>query len=211
MFIYNSDELYKKLSLQSLLNENTDPTWWPNYGTFEVVIGAILTQNTNWNRVQISLQNLQVNGLLKLETLFTCEDALLMECIRPSGMFVNKAKYLKALAGAIVEDFGNFKSFTCKVDREWLLHVKGIGKETADSILCYACERPIMVVDTYTHRLLRALGYEFESYDDLQEWCMLGMGDDAKLFAHYHGLIVEYVKANSKAKEVITTPLMQLK
>ncbi|HEX5711271.1 MAG TPA: hypothetical protein VFX68_07980 [Sulfuricurvum sp.] len=85
---------------------------------------------------------------------------------------------------------------------------KGVGPETADSILCYACMREVMVVDSYTARLLRAFGYDFESYSDLQEWCEYGIREHCEAqtlqetFAHFHGMIVEYVKQNSKGKVV---------
>jgi endonuclease-3 related protein len=100
------------------------------------------------------------------------------------------------------------------VDREWLLSQKGIGPETADSILCYACERPVMVVDSYTARLLHTFGYAFENYHDLQEWCEDGLRklyndfELVTLFAYFHGMIVEYVKQNANGKEVIIVPLL---
>jgi len=206
LYISSSSELYERLLEHS---ENRELYWWPGYGTFEVLIGAILTQNANWNRVEISLENLRQNDLLELETLLTCKDELLIECIRPSGMFNNKSTYIKSIAAAIYEEFGDFEFFTCNVTRAWLLAQKGVGKETADSILCYACQHSVMVVDSYTHRLLSAFGYEFESYDDLQEWCMSEVAGDAKFFAHYHGLIVNYMKANSKGKKVNIAPLLQ--
>ena len=206
MYISCSNELYKKLLIYT---QNVDLYWWPGYGTFEVLIGAILTQNSNWNRVEISLENLRQNNLLELEALLTCKDELLIECIRPSGMFNSKSSYIKNIAAAIYEDFGDFEYFTCNVTRDWLLKQKGIGKETADSILCYACQHPVMVVDSYTHRLLSAFGYEFETYDDLQEWCMSEMGEDAMIFAQYHGLVVNYMKANSKGKKVNIAPLIE--
>ncbi|MEA1920337.1 MAG: 3-methyladenine DNA glycosylase [Campylobacterota bacterium] len=192
MIVSESYELYERL-LRCKLLENSPEFWWPNYGSFEVIIGAILTQNSQWKRVEISLDNLRNNDLLSLENILTCKDELLIECIRPSGMFQNKSKYIKGLSQAISDDFGDFENFTCHVDREWLLKQKGIGKETADSILCYACKRCVMVVDTYTYRLLMALGYEFSEYDDLQSWFDVS---DEVMAARFHGMIVEYVKGH---------------
>jgi endonuclease-3 related protein len=190
------------------LLQSSQPLWWPQHGTFEVVVGAILTQNTQWTRVTISLDNLAKEGVLTLEALSQIDPEVLMELIRPSGLIKAKAANIIKLCQAIREDFGSFEQFALEVDREWLLCQKGIGPETADSILCYACLRDAMVVDSYTARLLRAFGYEFENYSDLQEWCERGVKehcDEAMLqrtFAHFHGMIVEYVKGNSKGKEV---------
>jgi len=208
LHLFDSFELFSALEEIKLL-ENSPRLWWPEYGTFEVVVGAILTQNTQWSRVQISLENLRQKSLLEVETLSQCNHEILMELIRPSGLFKAKAQNLICLSCAIVEDFGSFEEFVLNVDREWLLSQKGIGPETADSILCYACARSVMVVDSYTARLLNAFGYEFESYDDLQEWCERGIRTHTKesklpeLFAHFHGMIVEYVKRNSQGKRVM--------
>lgn len=127
-----------------------------------------------------------------------------MELIRPSGLFKAKASNLIRLSRNLLDDFGDFGNFAQNVDREWLLRQKGIGPETADSILCYALKRPVMVVDSYTARLLRSYGYEFESYDELQEWCEAGIRaemDEEKLheaFVRFHGMIVEYGKRKAK-------------
>jgi len=205
MYISDSDELYEKL-LRCNLFQNAPAFWWPQYGTFEVVVGAILTQNSQWKKVEQSLKNLRDNNLLTLETILTCNDVFLIECIRPSGMFRNKSKYIKRLSQAIKDDFDDFENFTCNVNRQWLLNQKGVGKETADSILCYACKRDVMVVDAYTNRLLNALGYAFEDYDDLQAWFCV---ESAEMAAQYHGMIVEYVKRYSKAKRVNIERLLE--
>ncbi|MGA9045632.1 3-methyladenine DNA glycosylase [Sulfuricurvum sp.] len=207
MELQDSWELFSALEKLKLL-ENCPPLWWPSYGTFEVVVGAVLTQNTQWNRVEISLENLRSRELLDPSILSQCHHESLMELIRPSGLFKAKASNLIRLSHNLIEEFGDFETFALSVDREWLLSQKGIGPETADSILCYACARPSMVVDAYTARLLGAFGYEFENYDELQEWCEAGVRgyfDTASLpaaFARFHGMIVEYVKRNSKGKIV---------
>lgn len=208
----DSWELFTALERLDLL-QNSQPLWWPQHGTFEVVVGAILTQNTQWLRVTVSLANLERAGVLTLEALLRIDPEVLMELIRPSGLIKAKAANIIKLCQVIQEDFGSFEVFTHKVTREWLLAQKGIGPETADSILCYACLREVMVVDSYTARLLRAFGYEFESYNELQEWCERGIREhcDSKIlqriFAHFHGMIVEYVKRNTNGKSVIISPL----
>lgn len=200
-----SYELYLRLEKLDLLVDKPY-MWWPSYGSFEVVIGAILTQNSQWKRVEVSLQNLE--AYLSIDALCTIDENELQTLIKPSGLFKSKAKYIKLLAQAIKEEYDTFDKFCSEVTREWLLSQKGIGPESADSILCYGCQRDEMVVDAYTHRLLNAFGYEFDSYDELQEWCVKGLSaltkveDRAKTYALFHGMIVEYVKLYSKNKKV---------
>ncbi|MDD3596610.1 3-methyladenine DNA glycosylase [Sulfuricurvum sp.] len=207
MELSDSWELFRALEKLKLL-ENSPPLWWPSYGTFEVVVGSILTQNTQWERVQISLDNLRNAEILAPDLLAQTYPETLMELIRPSGLFKAKASNLIRLSHNMIEEFGDFETFVLSTDRDWLLSQKGVGPETADSILCYACARPAMVVDAYTARLLNAFGYEFESYDELQEWCEAGVRgyfDSVQLpaaYARFHGMIVEYVKRNSKGKRV---------
>ena len=207
MELQDSWELFSALEKLKLL-ENSPPLWWPEYGTFEVVVGAVLTQNTQWERVKISLDNLRNAEILAPDLLAQTHSEILMELIRPSGLFKAKAQNIIRLSHNMIEEFGDFETFALNVDRDWLLSQKGIGSETADSILCYACARPVMVVDSYTARLLNAFGYEFESYDDLQEWCEAGIRgyfdtvQRPAAFARFHGMIVEYVKGNSRGKVV---------
>ena len=202
----NSYELLMFLKEKNLL-KNSPKYWWPNYGSFEVVVGAILTQNTKWENVESALNKWKVeNGEWKIEYLLKIDEVYLAELIRPVGFYNQKAKRLKLLAKNILDDFGDFENFKENVSREWLLGQKGIGFETADSILCYACGREIMVVDAYTKRLLKKAGYEFESYDELREWCERGIEEnwhklaefyenDLNLcFARFHGKIVEFMK-----------------
>jgi endonuclease-3 related protein len=200
-------DLYERLITFDLL-EKSPPFWWPDYGSFGVVVGAILTQNSQWKRVEHSLQNLEDSDILSLEGIAGSDLDALMSLIRPSGLYKSKARVLKLLCRNIIDIYGDFETFAGEVDREWLLSQKGIGPETADSILCYACRRPVMVVDAYTSRLVGALGWEFEAYDELQFWCTSEMEahiSEEKLpgvYARYHGMVVEYVKAHSKGRKV---------
>ncbi len=202
----NSYELLKELKKKNLL-KNRPKFWWPGYGTFEVVLGAVLTQNTKWENVEKALQQLKVKSeKLKVEEIALYDPVYLAELIKPAGFYNQKSKRLIALSRNILRDFGDFETFRENVDREWLLNQKGIGFETADSILCYACGRDIMVVDAYTRRLLKKHGYEFESYDEMREWCERGIEENwDKLkedygtsfnlcYARFHGKIVEFMK-----------------
>ena len=193
-------------------NISRDSWWWPNSGTFEVVIGAILTQNTKWENVEKSLKNLRDNDLLSLEKLSYIELQTLELLITPSGFYRQKSKYIKLLSNNIISEFKTFNNFKNRVNREWLLNQKGIGKESADAILNYACYKEAFVVDAYTNRLLNAFGYQFESYDELQDWIVEQIYNNyskifptlsrANAYARIHGMIVEYVKDNSKGRVV---------
>jgi len=186
--------IYEFLQTKELLKDSP-PLWWPNAGTFEVVIAALLTQNTTWSNVEKSLKNLE--GFLELEHFVTLDEDSLKERIKPSGFYNQKAPRLLQLAKNIQECFGTFEKFQAEVSRKWLLEQKGIGKESADAILCYACKRDEMVVDTYTKRLLRSFGIEFKSYEDykifLEEDLRKHYPQEQlpKIFALFHGMIVE--------------------
>ena len=201
-------DLYQALTKLNLLEKKPE-LWWPNSGTFEVVVGAILTQNTQWTRVEVSLENLGSNNILSLECLASADRELIIECIRPSGFFKAKSKNIQTLSQHILTDFGDFKTFQYEVSREWLLSQRGIGPESVDAILCYACQREVMVVDKYTQQLLTALGKEYDLYDDIQTWCMEGFKSDNlhRDYALFHGMIVEYMKRYKKGKTVDTLAL----
>ncbi len=206
----DSYELLKILKSHYTINE---PYWWVGAGSFEVVVGAILMQQSKWEKVELSLENLRRNDLLNTEKIAFSDEMILQEMIKPSGFYRKKAKVLKTLCENIVNDFGDFKTFANEVSREWLLGQKGIGAESADSVLNYACKRDIFVVDSYTSRLLDHFGYEFESYDELQEWIMNGLDDRVyelyskdmpieQIYARFHGKIVEFCKGYLKGKNL---------
>lgn len=206
--IENSFELLKFLKEENLL-ENHPEYWWPSASDFEIFIGAILTQNTKWTNVEKSLENLRKLDLLALEKLEQVEIELLIEAITPSGFKNQKAIRIKKIAQNILEKYGSFESFCENTNRDWLLEQKGIGPETADAILCYACHQEFMVVDKYTQKLVSHFAYEFESYEDLQAWCEYGINENYdkiiklygyeislnKLYCRFHGKIVEFMKS----------------
>ncbi len=206
----DSFELLKILKSHYSIKE---PYWWVGSGSFEVVVGAVLTQQSKWENVELSLKKLKEKDLLHVENLASCDEFLLQELIRPSGFYRKKAKVLKALCENIVQDFVDFENFAYEVSREWLLSQKGIGFESADSILNYACKRDIFVVDSYTNRLLNHFGYEFESYDELQDWIIGGLDDRvyklyvhemalSQIYARFHGKIVEFCKEHLRGKSL---------
>jgi endonuclease-3 related protein len=218
--IENSTKIFKILKLAGYDNKSRDSWWWPNSGSFEVVVGAILTQNTTWSNVEKALDNLKNVNILDLEKLANIDIALLQELIRPSGFYKAKSKNINQLAQNILYEFGNFESFKNEATREWLLAQKGIGQESADAILNYACYKEAFVVDSYTNRLLNAFGYEFESYLELQEWITDSFYSGyievfpnllrAQSYARAHGMVVEYCKVHKKGKIVDITKLKKL-
>ncbi len=219
----SSYDLLYALKQMGYLKTTRDPLWWPHSGTFEVIIGAILTQQTKWERVEESLANLKEHKLLSLETLSRADVQQIATLIKPSGFYNTKAQRIQMLCTHILNDFGTFEAFQDKVSRQWLLAQKGIGMESADSILCYACKRDVFVVDSYTQRLLGALGYVFEDYEQIQEWIQKGVEENLEkiqdiykyeielhtVYARFHGKIVEYAKTFIHGKHVDITPLIQ--
>ncbi|WP_258239416.1 3-methyladenine DNA glycosylase [Arcobacter sp. LA11] len=205
----NSYELLEFLKNQNLL-EGHPEFWWSSASDFEILIGAILTQNTKWTNVEKSLENLRKLDLLSFQKLIDIDLEVLILAITPSGFKNQKAVRLKQLAKNIIDEFITFENFCENVSKEWLLEQKGIGLETADAILCYACHQEFMVVDKYTQRLVKHFGFEFENYEDLQAWCEYGINENFdkisklygfeislnKLYCRFHGKIIEFMKSN---------------
>lgn len=207
--ISNSFELLVWLKNMDLLS-NSPKFWWPNYGTFEVVVGAILTQNTKWQNVEKSLENLKdfLGEKITPQNLSQLQSYTLASLIAPSGFNNQKSSRLSKLAQNINDKFGDFETFRKTVERDWLLAQKGIGQESADAILCYGCSREEMVVDKYTARVLAKFGYEFENYEEIKSWLMAGVNENFdkiqriykeditlnEIYARFHGKIVELSK-----------------
>ena len=180
--------------------------WWPSESALEMVVGAVLTQNTNWKNVRKALENLKKSDMLQLETLVTLSPEELANYIRPAGYYNLKAKRLLNLLAMIVREYdGSFDTLieddldSC---RQKLLQVNGVGEETADSILLYVGCQPIFVVDAYTHRVFSRhnLLPEETSYQEIQECFMDNLPADAGLFNEYHALIVKVAKEFCKRK-----------
>lgn len=205
----NKPDLY---SLYEKLYAHYGPqNWWPARTRAEMMIGAILTQNTAWTNVEKALSNLRKNRALNFRVLEKTPPGLLAEWIRPAGYFNQKTGYLKALAARIGSTFDHSINRLFRLDtpalRETLLAVKGIGPETADSMLLYAAGRPVFVVDTYTRRLLAAHQYEKESrqpYDHVAALFTNQLPADVQLYNEYHALIVRWGKINSQTQRTRT-------
>ncbi len=219
----NSYELLELLKNKGYDATKRDKFWWPNSGSFDVVVGAILTQQTKWEKVEKSLENLKNGRVLDLKSLADIDVRVLSVLIKPSGFYNTKAKNLSKLSKAIDATFGSFEDFAQNVTREWLLSQKGVGEESADAILCYSCLRDECVVDRYTARLLASFGFSFESYGELKAWMMEGIASNKKrvdalysrlmssheVYARFHGKIVEYAKTHNKGREVKVNALIE--
>jgi len=178
--------------------------WWPADSPFEVAVGAILTQNTNWKNVERAIGNLRREGLLEAAALARVDAERLAEIIRPAGYYRVKAKRLKNFIRLLEKQFGGspdalFGLGTAAL-RETILGVTGIGPETADSIVLYAAHRPVFVVDAYTARVLYRHGLtEAEAtYEDLQELMQEALAEDVALYQEYHALLVAVGKRQCK-------------
>lgn len=180
--------------------------WWPGDSPFEVVIGAILTQNTNWTNVEKAIRNLKDAKVFTPDKFYKIDITKLAELIKPAGYFNVKAKRIKKFINWLFENYdGDLSQMFAQslgTLREELLSVNGIGPETADSILLYAGNKPTFVVDTYTYRILSRhdLIPEDSTYDDIKEFLEDNMPEDVKLYNEYHALLVQIGKEFCKPK-----------
>ena len=205
-----------------LLDHFGNQDWWPvdkdyhkengSDPRFEIIIGAILTQNTAWGNVEKALENLKANNSLTVRKVVETDLENLKTMIQPSGFFNQKAKRLKILASHLHEnyedDLDKFFNRDLQEIRRELLSLNGIGPETADSILLYAGNHPIFVVDAYTKRICKRLPVEIngESYDEIQQYFedelheCFPRRDTAQLYKELHALLVELAKNYCRKK-----------
>ena len=208
--------------------------WWPmdrQYHEdnkcdprFEVIIGAILTQNTAWSNVERAIENLKRNRMLSINEINKCDINFLKELIRPSGFFNQKAKRLKIIGSFLKKEFNGdldaFFSQSINSIRSQLLALNGIGPETADSILLYAGNKPIFVVDAYTKRMCHRLKLpvNYQSYQKIQHYFSSDLSDNyqenqrVKVFNECHAVIVEWAKmfCRKKKPKCVHCPLQHL-
>lgn len=180
--------------------------WWPGETPFEIIIGAILTQNTNWTNVEKAIVNLKNAGCLTPEKLHALPIAELAELIRPAGYFNIKTQRLKHFLDWLFEKHDgileSLEPLGLSTLREQLLAIKGIGPETADSICLYGFGKAIFVVDTYTARIFGRHGMidAPSGYEQIQEMFHSDLERDAALFNEFHALIVRVGKEHCKPK-----------
>ena len=221
--------IYKKL-----LDFYGPQGWWPGDSPFEVMVGAVLTQNTSWKNVEKAIGNLRSKNLLEPYRLHKTPTRRLASLLTPSGYFNVKTKRLKSLLKFFVNnfdgDFRRMKKRSLRSLRTEMLKVNGVGRETCDSILLYALDKPIFVVDAYTRRIFSRYGFisETESYDEIQNFFMKNLDDIdfrgsknggritnhqslVTIFNEFHALIVKHGKTLCKKNPLCDEcPLLNL-
>jgi len=196
----------------NVLFENLGPQhWWPGETKFEICIGAILTQNTNWKNAYLSIQNLKEHNLLSIDSLISTETEDIAYYIKPSGYFNQKAKKIKHFVYFMHtlknnnsfsdEEFFNHINLPTDILRDKLLNINGIGPETADDMLLYAFDRPVFVVDTYTYRIISRHDIlnidqipKKELYQTTANLFYSSFDYNLQIFNEYHALIVKIGK-----------------
>jgi endonuclease-3 related protein len=180
--------------------------WWPGDSQFEIIVGAVLTQSTNWHNVTLAITNLKAAELLDPVSLLAAKPERVKALIAPTGFFNVKYKRLKNVLEYLVKhnaDSERFRHLPIADLRDELLDINGVGPETADSILLYAFDRPVFVVDAYTRRLFSRLGYNWmkkAKYEAIQKFFMSELPPDSHLYNEFHALIVVHCKAVCKKK-----------
>ncbi len=178
--------------------------WWPAQTPFEVMVGAILTQNTAWTNVERAISHLYRADALCPQRLLTLDAAALAELIRPSGYFNVKARRLQAFCRWLLDQGGEtaLRRWPTEALREGLLSVNGVGPETADDMLLYALDRPVFVIDAYTRRIFARLRLATgeEPYDHLRQQVETALDHDIDRMQALHALLVAHAKAHCRRR-----------
>ncbi|RLE39610.1 endonuclease [Candidatus Woesearchaeota archaeon] len=185
------------LSKNSLYSKHHNGPPKSNRDVFEIIVGAILTQNTTWKNVEKTITLLNKNKLMDPKNILAIPEKTLAKIIRSSGYYNQKAIKLKIIAKFLYHTkFYNLLQLSTNDLRNILLKIKGIGPETADSIVLYAFEKPIFVVDAYTKRIFSRLGLinENNNYDEVQQFFHKHLRKNLKVYKEYHALIVKHAK-----------------
>lgn len=174
--------------------------WWPAKTRFEVVVGAILTQNTNWKNVEKVIGEMERKGLLEPEGLRKISETELGEIVRPVGYYNQKSKKLKNFLEFLFKEYGGSMDNLAEADedvlRAQLLDLWGVGEETADAILLYAADKPSFVVDAYTKRVFMRMGMldGITTYSEIKDFFEENLPKDLELYKEFHALIDELAK-----------------
>lgn len=190
-----------------LLEHFGKQNWWPANTRWEVIVGAILTQNTTWSNVERAIDNLKVGNTLELEKIYELRVPEIAKLIRPTGYYNQKAKKLSIIASHIVDNYDGSLNLMFDKDaddlRDELLSLWGIGRETCDSIILYAAGKPLFIIDNYTRRILirHRIIDEDMKYDEVQSIFMDNIEPDTDLYQEYHALLVKLGKEFCKKRE----------
>lgn len=190
--------------LDRLLTVHGEQGWWPADTPFEVIVGAVLTQNTAWTNVEQALENLRAANALVPEAIIALPEARLGELIRPSGYYNVKARRLQAVCRFVL-DHGGIEALSERDThdlRDALLAVHGVGHETADDIVLYGFHRCVFVIDAYTRRIFTRLGHidGSEGYEELRAAFERALPEDVELYKEYHALLVQHAKTACRVK-----------
>lgn len=194
------------LIYERLLEEFGPQGWWPGESDFETIVGAILTQNTNWKNVEKALGVMKGQGVLDARALRAVPGAELAEMIRPTGYYKQKAKKLAAFLDYFFDNYDGDTQRLSKQDldvlRAELLGVWGIGEETADAIILYAAHQPTFVIDAYTRRVFSRMGFVSgdAAYGELKGFFEATVPRDLYVFKEFHALIDELAKRFCKTR-----------
>ena len=181
--------------------------WWPGDSKLEIMVGAILTQNTNWQNVSKALEKIKKEELLEVETLYFIDEKYLAQLIKSCGYFNLKARRLKNFISFFYQNYNGSTEKMFSRDlrslRLELLQINGIGPETADSILLYAGEKPVFVVDAYTRRIFQRHKYisPKNNYQQIQDYFMAYLPRDHRIYNEFHAQIVMIGKQYCKRKK----------
>jgi endonuclease-3 related protein len=200
-----------------LLKSHGPQHWWPGDSPFEIMTGAVLTQNTNWSNVSKAIDNLKGAGLLDPKKLLKNKSKV-SQLVKPSGFYRLKGQRLLAFCEYYVTRYqastGQMKKRNLKILRRELLSINGIGMETADSILLYALDRPVFVIDAYTRRIFSRHGYfdYNEPYDNIRLLFERNLPRKSKIYNEYHALLVKLGKTKCRKNEPLcnTCPLQHI-
>ncbi|MDQ6979124.1 MAG: endonuclease III domain-containing protein [Mariprofundaceae bacterium] len=190
---------------QTLLAAYGEQHWWPADTAFEMMIGAILTQNTSWRQVETAIAQLKAADCLTPQAILACQPERLQALIRPSGFFRQKSERLVTISAFYLQHGGvdGLRPRPLATLRKMLLDLHGIGAETADCMLLYVLDKPVFVIDTYTRRLTHRLGWLPESvdaYDAVQAFFQQHLEASVPLFQEFHALIVQHAKQHCLKK-----------
>lgn len=187
-----------RIIYEKLLYSFGPQNWWPSDTDFEMMVGAILTQNVNWNNVETAIDNLKDEGLLTPKSITEIDMKKLEMAVKPSGFYRQKSKRLKRLSEEILNR-GGVEPFLAENNlRENLLTIKGIGPETADSMVLYAAGKPTFVIDAYTKRIMKRVEGVTGSYRELKTYFENELPKDVDLYKEFHALLVELGKKHCK-------------
>lgn len=186
-----------------LLGRYGDVGWWPGESDEEILIGAILTQNTSWTNVEKAIISLKDNGMLSLQSIAAADPERIAPLIRSSGYYNQKAKRLVTIARAIIGRYGSLEKMRLAgMDEahDFLMSLNGIGRETCDSILNYALDFPVFVVDKYTLRIFSRAGIDANTIDEAKTLVYDRIGRVTEVLKNLHGMIVYLGKDYCKTK-----------